>query len=224
MKKNLTLITILLAMSVSVSAQDIITLRNGDEVRARIVEISNTELRFRLYEHPAGPVRVTPISEVFAITYEDGTREVFNPLTETRQAQAVFDPNLTSGMLTLNGVRVFQDGRRLSNSEVRHVMATNFGALTTFNRGRNQRVWGHVLAYTGSFYFGLTLGMTLAGEFFFLDWLISAALLTPGFILISRGQSTIEQAVGMYNRQNNLSNIELSFGPTQNGVGLTLNF
>ncbi|MCL2414515.1 MAG: porin family protein [Bacteroidales bacterium] len=62
-------------------------MRTGEQIRARVTEISQTELRFRLFEQPTGPIRVQPLSEVFAITYEDGTREVINPLTPTNQPQ-----------------------------------------------------------------------------------------------------------------------------------------
>jgi len=87
-----TLILILLLSSLSVNAQDVITLRTGEQIQARVTEISSTELRFRLFNQPTGPIRVLSVSEVFAITYENGTRELFNVATETRRVQDVATP------------------------------------------------------------------------------------------------------------------------------------
>jgi len=87
-----TLILILLLSSLSVNAQDVITLRTGEQIQARVTEVSSTELRFRLFNQPTGPIRVLSVSEVFAITYENGTRELFNTAIETRQVQNVIAP------------------------------------------------------------------------------------------------------------------------------------
>ncbi|MCL2414516.1 MAG: hypothetical protein FWC94_04605 [Bacteroidales bacterium] len=73
---------ILLLLGASAYAQDIITLRNGNEIRARITEISATEIRYLRFEHLDGPTRVIPRTDVFFINYEDGTREIITPLNE----------------------------------------------------------------------------------------------------------------------------------------------
>jgi len=90
MKKNIiTIVITLLLSSTSLHAQDIITLRNGDQIRARVTEISLSEIRYKRFEHLDGPTIVVPRASVFAINYENGTREVINPLTETSPAQTV---------------------------------------------------------------------------------------------------------------------------------------
>jgi len=81
------LIFALILSSASVSAQDVITLRNGDQIQARVTEISQSEIRFKRFDNLDGPTRVIPRADVFAINYENGTRDVFNPLTETNVAQ-----------------------------------------------------------------------------------------------------------------------------------------
>jgi len=81
------LIFALILSSASISAQDVITLRNGDQIQARVTEVSQTEIRFKRFDNLEGPTRVIPRADVFAINYENGTRDVFNPLTETNVAQ-----------------------------------------------------------------------------------------------------------------------------------------
>ena len=75
--KKLFIFTLFLS-SISVYAQDVITLRSGEQIKAKVTEISSSELRYKRFEHLDGPTRVVSLADVFAINYEDGTREVFN--------------------------------------------------------------------------------------------------------------------------------------------------
>jgi len=72
---------------VSASAQDVITLRNGEQIKANVLEISASEIRYKRFEHLEGPTIVIPRSDVFAINYENGTREVINPFTSAAAQQ-----------------------------------------------------------------------------------------------------------------------------------------
>jgi len=78
--------TILFLFGASLYAQDIITLRNGNEVRARVTEISATEIRYLRFDNLDGPTRIIPRSDVFFIAYEDGTQEIITPLSEPNVA------------------------------------------------------------------------------------------------------------------------------------------
>ena len=67
---------------------DIITLRNGEVITAKVTEISQTEIRYKRFDNLEGPTRIIPIKEVFAINYANGTREVINALNNTNAADA----------------------------------------------------------------------------------------------------------------------------------------
>jgi len=77
----------LILSGASVYAQDIITMRNGDEIRAKVTELTPTEIRYKRFENLEGPTVVARRAEVFAITYENGTRELINPVTATTTTQ-----------------------------------------------------------------------------------------------------------------------------------------
>jgi len=66
--------------NLNANAQDFITLRNGEVITAKVIEISPTEIRYKSFDNLDGPTRIIPIKEVFAINYANGTREVFNPI------------------------------------------------------------------------------------------------------------------------------------------------
>jgi hypothetical protein len=62
----------------SVHSQDLINLKDGNVIEARIVEISQTEIRYRRYDHLDGPIIVIPATDVLSIRYENGRVEIIN--------------------------------------------------------------------------------------------------------------------------------------------------
>ena len=62
----------------SISAQDIIVLRNGNVIEARVLEISPAEIKYKRFEHLDGPIIVIFLSNVLSIKYENGTIQIFN--------------------------------------------------------------------------------------------------------------------------------------------------
>lgn len=86
--KKLILLSIVILASLAVKAQDIITLKNGTEIKALITEISVDDIRYKRFDNQAGPVYVVKKTEVFMIQYQNGTTEVINaqntPVTTTR--------------------------------------------------------------------------------------------------------------------------------------------
>ena len=83
MKKLATLFLLMAGMAIAVNAQDVITLKNGDQITVKVSEISNTEIKYKRFDNLEGPTIAIAKSEVFAINYENGTREVINVVTES---------------------------------------------------------------------------------------------------------------------------------------------
>ena len=55
---------------------DILVLKNGDEVKAKVLEISPIEIKYKKCNMPDGPLYVVKKSDVFMIKYANGTKEV----------------------------------------------------------------------------------------------------------------------------------------------------
>lgn len=71
-------------------AQDIILTLEGDEIKAKIQEISEDMIKYKEYDFLDGPLRNIPISDVFMVIYENGRRENFasrSTQETTRQTQ-----------------------------------------------------------------------------------------------------------------------------------------
>jgi len=145
-------ILILLATGLaSVSAQDIITLRNGDEIKVKVTEISTSEIRYKQFEHLDGPTRVVPRADVFAINYENGTREVINPLSKTNETQTASQTQTRNEM-----------SRRQTNSNTCRGIALGLNYVNGFVFSRYSHVdfgFGIKLSYTFS------VPIRLVGEF-----------------------------------------------------------
>ncbi len=78
MKNTVIIISCLLLFGTIASAQDVITLRNGDEIQALVTEISTQNIKYKKYSNPDGPTYTIPVSEAFMIRFENGDKEVFS--------------------------------------------------------------------------------------------------------------------------------------------------
>ncbi|MBO4263820.1 MAG: hypothetical protein J5871_03985 [Bacteroidales bacterium] len=76
MKKTLLAALVLLAGGVSASAQDIITKKSGEDVKAKIMEVLPDAIKYKQYDYQDGPTFTMNKSEILMITYENGQREI----------------------------------------------------------------------------------------------------------------------------------------------------
>ncbi|NLX41325.1 MAG: hypothetical protein GXY75_05465 [Bacteroidales bacterium] len=77
MKKIIySLIAIIASMGLA-NAQDVVIMNNGDEIRAKVLEITSDEVKYRLYEEPDGVIYSVWKSDILMIHYESGRSEVF---------------------------------------------------------------------------------------------------------------------------------------------------
>lgn len=58
-------------------AQDNIVLRNGEEIPAKVLEVSQTDLKYRKFANPEGPVYTAPLRDVLLIKYANGSKDSF---------------------------------------------------------------------------------------------------------------------------------------------------
>jgi len=76
MKKILLLIVFVFAI-LDVFSQDILILKNGDEIKSKILEITTDQIKYKKWDNLEGPSYASLKSEVFMIKYENGTKDVF---------------------------------------------------------------------------------------------------------------------------------------------------
>ncbi len=113
MKKLITISFCLFAITCFVSAQDTIYKKDGAEIQAKVIEITGETVKYKDYNHLAGPVRNMLLTEVFMVVHEDGTREVI------QKNQAASEPSDTASsaikstpVATGKGINVVLEDKR----------------------------------------------------------------------------------------------------------------
>lgn len=86
MKKALFVFFAIIAMSISMSAQDIIVKKDSQRVDAKILEVSDTEIKYKQWAYQDGPTFVIKVHEISSIIYASGQVVAYNnALEEARQ-------------------------------------------------------------------------------------------------------------------------------------------
>ena len=91
MKRVLVIFLVVFSMSKLCFSQDIITLRTGDQIRSKILEIGQTEIKYKKFDNQNGPVYVVVKSDISNILYENGTKDIFND-EQVKPGSSVTDP------------------------------------------------------------------------------------------------------------------------------------
>ncbi|MCL1822379.1 MAG: hypothetical protein FWG22_06110, partial [Prolixibacteraceae bacterium] len=81
--KKLSILFLLLIPVWSLNAQDIITKKNAEEIKAKVVEVSKDEVKYKRYGSESGPTYTLPVSDIFMIKYENGDKDVFGNETSS---------------------------------------------------------------------------------------------------------------------------------------------
>ncbi|MCL2180603.1 MAG: hypothetical protein FWB83_05700 [Treponema sp.] len=94
MNKNIffTIIFVFVSNIFAVYAQDMIILRDGSIIEAKVTELSNSEIRYLRFNHLDGPVIVIPRNNVLSIRYENGTVEIISSVPSVSQDNVQADP------------------------------------------------------------------------------------------------------------------------------------
>ena len=92
----LIIVAVIIGSCLSVSAQDIITKKDGSDIQAKILEVTTSEVKYKKYSNLDGPVFTMPKSEILIVRYENGENEVFNDNQKTVALNT--DNNVAPGM------------------------------------------------------------------------------------------------------------------------------
>lgn len=85
----------LMTLSYFSFSQDVIIKPNGDEIKAKVLEVTLTIIKFKKLDNLNGPTFEMLKSDIFMIKYENGTKDVFSP-TESKSSISKEKPNISS--------------------------------------------------------------------------------------------------------------------------------
>ena len=221
-KKMLFAALIIICCSHALQAQDIIMLRTGDEIQAKVLEVGNQIIKYKEFDNQEGPTHDIQRSDIFLIKYEDGRNAIITGnAVEAHHVSVSPKPQLTYN----NGV--WQNGTKISPEQVRAMMSGNSEALQEYNSGRSVFVAGNIIGCPGAFLLGWDLGSRLFGKGNDLLLGIGIAGTAAGIIMTLTGESQMKKSVSLYNASlmHGTTAYSLNFGITKSGgVGFTLKF
>lgn len=76
--KRFILVFSMLLISVLLTAQDVIVTKTSEKIEAKIIEVSNTEVKYKKTDFLDGPTFIIQISEISSIIYANGDVQAFN--------------------------------------------------------------------------------------------------------------------------------------------------
>ncbi len=95
----LTTLTTIFSLTLCFS-QDVITKKSGEDIQSKILEVGQTEIKYKKFDNQNGPTFTILKSEVLMVRYENGTKDIFN---EEKKSENVSSLSLSSGDLFIKG-------------------------------------------------------------------------------------------------------------------------
>jgi len=78
MKKYILTTLFLSLFSFIALGQDLIIKKNGEDIRAKVIEITLSEVKYKKFENIDGPIYTLLIKDILLIKYENGSKDLFN--------------------------------------------------------------------------------------------------------------------------------------------------
>jgi hypothetical protein len=161
--KNQLKLTVLftLIITLKLAAQDIITKKNGDDVKSKVIEITFTEIKYKRFDNLEGPIFTLPKSEILIIRYENGSKDIFNQeKSDSQQNSLASSTQNSTNKETVTAPSVSQNA---SSQEV--ASSTQTITLDDYNLGKidaKRYYRGYTPAGTGTLATGLVAGSILS--------------------------------------------------------------
>ena len=220
MKRLVLLFVSLFVFMAPSMAQDIITKKDGTAIKAKVMEVGVSEIRYLDVDKQVDVIYALPKSEVYSITYENGQKELLwdnngNTVESLLGGQMTY--NSWRGDVSINGIRV-DASRYLSPKD-----------YDRYQSGRTLETIGSIMIGGGAgFALGWLIGSGIGGG---LDedgavYGICAGLVILGLPLNLVGSSMIKKSVRSFNSANGFAekNVEVNVGVQNYGFGLALRF
>ena len=77
----------------SASAQDLIITKNGDDIKAKVIEVDLFQVKYKKYENIDGPIYTILIKDLLIIRYENGSKDFFKRSKNNDNSVKIIDTN-----------------------------------------------------------------------------------------------------------------------------------
>jgi len=119
---RLTFFLCLINLCTKLIAQDIIKKTDGSEIKAKVLEISKTDVKYKKFDYPDGPTVVLPVEEINLIKYPNGTTDNFNK--QNTSTNSTSNPTIAhNGFTDKEEAKNFKDANGLKQGKWIEYMA-----------------------------------------------------------------------------------------------------
>lgn len=63
-------------------SQDVITKKSNEDIQAKVIEVTNAEVRYKKFDNQNGPTYTILKSDILIIRYENGTKDIFSEMVK----------------------------------------------------------------------------------------------------------------------------------------------
>ena len=235
MKNYITIILIL--TNLMIKAQDIIVLKDGNEVKAMVAEISSEQVKYRKFDNDTGVIYTIEKSKILMVKYQNGTKDIFtaSPSREESSPKTRLDKPKLGFSKIMFGRNFTENGIATSINRIESLMQTNPDAFASLQKGNANNTGYYIGSIGGGVLLGWGLGKLIAydpqhstepnNSAVFIG--IGAAGAIAGFIMYAAANKHYSQAVQLYNQSlmsHGKSPVNLYIGYTGTGIGAKLSF
>ena len=90
MKKFTFSIMLIMLSALLAQGQDLITKVNGEDIYAKIIEVGQSEIKYKRFDNLEGPIFTVAKREVLMVRYENGTKDIFSTERSASSANSTY--------------------------------------------------------------------------------------------------------------------------------------
>lgn len=231
------IILLLLLLALPSTAQDIIILKSGRQIKSSIVEEDQAVVKYREYGDKTGPLYSVEKSLVAEIKYSRETLKKRKPeqvkeVTGNKQKEVAVNEN--PDLLKVKQRYVYQGERKLSPRNVKTIMENQPDAIRVYEKGYRLCNWSNTCisgitfvsaaaTLTANRYEEQSARMKILVPALVLD----GAMIVSGIVLASKGKNLIRESVTMYNSRAGKEEpltFRVNLGVSPNAIGIRVAF
>jgi len=108
MKKLILVWSVCLLAITNCLSQDIITKKTGEDIQAKVIEITSSDIKYKRSDNPEGPLFTITKADVLMIRYANGSKDIFN---ETQSEAKANPPSADLSMQGRQDARSYYKGK-----------------------------------------------------------------------------------------------------------------
>lgn len=218
-KKLLMLNLLIWMLSLNVYCQDMITMKNGDKIKAVVLEIGTDQIKYKLFDNVEGPIYTIWKSDALTIEYKNGTKDIIS-ISENIESR---NDTIRMTNLKYSSGKIYYANKIVERESLRKLLETNPTALMYYQKSRTADIVADVTGYS-------SIALILAGAFTkdtdkSLTYFSAGGCCALVAIITGRGiaRSNLKKSISIYNSQNKTIGY-LNFGINSNGIGIAMCF